>query len=96
MKIEVILLYLLYIIFILAIILLIKNGVTYTHMSRILNAIHVYNMREIDESFNENRPFDIIPYDCFKSYETVLFNVFDWGIENIIPKEYYERVKPYL
>lgn len=96
MEFEVILLCLLRIVLILAIVFLIKNGVTYKHMNRILNAIHEYNTREIDKSFEENRPFDIISYDCFKSYEAVLFNIFDWGNKNIIPVEYYERIKPYL
>lgn len=79
-----------------AIILLIKNCVTYKHVSKLTDAIHKYNLQELKNSFNENRPTNLIPYSCQKSYDVVLFNMFDWSNKNIIPVEYYERIKPYL
>ena len=74
-----------------AVILLVKNDVTYRNMMVITNAIRDYRYEEI----TENNPI-FVDYDDMGSYLKVLFRIWDWGYENILPPDKYVLIAPYI
>lgn len=73
------------------VILLVKNEVTYRNMIIITKAIRDYNYEEIIE----NRLI-FVDYDDMESYQKVLFRIWDWGYENILPPDKYVLIAPYI
>jgi hypothetical protein len=37
-----------------------------------------------------------VNYDDMESYDETLFRLFDFGYKNILPKEKYDIIKPYI
>lgn len=74
-------------------VMLVKVEVTSKHLNLLLDAVHAYNLDCIDRGFvTETYNY----YDIFPSYDTVLNRIFDWGYENILPKEVMEKIRPFI
>lgn len=70
----------------------IKNEITYKNMMIISYAIYSYNISMIKvEHYDE-----LISYDDIKSYHKALLNIFDWGYKNILPKDIYVLIEPFI
>lgn len=82
----------LFIAFIVCIIALIKNNNTYKQITIITKAIYQY---QSDCIRNRNYKY-LVDYPDMKSYDDVFNNFFDWGYTNILPKEKFEIIKPYI
>lgn len=37
-----------------------------------------------------------ISYECIESYYKTLFNLFDWGYKNLVPRDVYKRIEPFI
>lgn len=75
---------------------LIKNNNTYVQHTKISHAIYEYQVYCI---YNKPRDYDSdkdVTYSDEEEYSKTLFRIFDWGCENILPKEKYELVKQYI
>ena len=70
----------------------IKNEITYKNMKIISNAIYRYNISMI----NDKRYDELIPYDSIKSCEKTFLNIFDWGYKNLLPKDTYMLIEPFI
>ena len=70
----------------------IKNEITYKNMKIISDAIYRYNISMI----NDKRYDELIPYDSIKSYEKTFLNIFDWGYKNLLPKDTYVLIEPFI
>ena len=70
----------------------IKNEVTYKNCVIILNAIHKYNINMM-ETYDLDK---LIPFSEMKSYNRVFYNLFDWGYKNIVPKDVYPLIEPFI
>jgi hypothetical protein len=57
------------------------------------DAIHMYHRDMIIQGEFVNFKVD---YDDMESYDETLFRLFDFGYENILPKEKYEIIRPYI
>jgi hypothetical protein len=68
----------------------IKNEVTYRNHSRILTAIR----KSAYETGDVERANFLFPF--IEPYYKTLFRFWDFGYENILPKEYFELIKPYI
>lgn len=68
-----------------------KNIITYNNRDIIINAIYEY---KIDMKLQGKE--DEVGYDDMKSYDRTLWNLFDWGYENILPPDKYEIIKKYI
>ena len=73
-------------------ILLFKNENTYKNDMIIINAINDYNLNCIDRGCYT----EVIDYALMKDYNTIMWRLFDWGYENILPKEEFEKIKPFI
>lgn len=80
------------IIYVICLVVLLKNLITYKNLTIILDAIHCYNINMIDLG-NLDR---IISYDVIKSYIEVLLNPFDWGYKNLVPKDVFALIEPFI
>ena len=58
----------------------------------ISNAIRDYNLDKIHQQSYD----DLIDYDLMEDYDETFKRIFDWGYTNILPKEQFELVKPYI
>ena len=76
---------------VLPILLLIKNENAYKNYIIIIEAIGEY---QIDCVRNKIIPF--MDFDDMKSYYTTIFRLTDWGYRNILPKDKFEIIKPYI
>lgn len=80
---------------ILALILLwilgLKNENTCKNCMIILHAIHEYNLDCIERGCDE-----LMDYDVAKDYDTIMWRLFDWGYENILPKDVFEKIRPFI
>lgn len=74
------------------IILLLKNNNTYKNHIILLNAIAEHNRVAILEDQCDKR----ISYECIESYYKTLFNLFDWGYKNLVPRDVYKRIEPFI
>lgn len=85
----------LFIMCILALILLwildLKNENTCKNCMIILHAICEYNLDCIERGCDE-----LMEYDVAKDYDTIMWRLFDWGYENILPKEAMEKIRPFI
>ena len=70
--------------------LLIKVHNAYDNQMIILNAIIDYS----DETGNIRK--SIILMDNMEDLIKTVFRLWDWGYENILPKEDFELIKPYI
>lgn len=76
---------------VLTLILVIKNEVTFICMRTIDNAVYDYNI----DMLNKGMPSKVSFFDT-KSYNATLWCLWDWGYKNILPKDKYEIIKPYI
>lgn len=79
-------------ILIVTIIVYFKNNNTYKNQSIILNAIAKHNCT----AMLEDRWSERIGYGCIKSYNRSFFNLFDWGYKNLVPRDVYKRIEPFI
>lgn len=70
--------------------LLFKIHNAYDNQMIILNAIIDYS----DETGNFRKSLTLI--DNIELYSKTVFRLWDWGYENILPKEDFELIKPYI
>lgn len=70
-----------------------KNKNAYNNQMKIMHAIYLYNMNEIE---NGVRVFSNISFEDMESYRATLLRFWDWGYTRILPKEKFELVKPYI
>lgn len=68
-----------------------KNDNTYKQQVKILAAIRDYG---IDCIYKGKQP--MVNYDDVEEYDSTLYRFWDWGYKNILPKEKYEIIKPYI
>ena len=70
----------------------IKTLITYKNMMIISDSIYRYNLSMIeDERYDE-----LISYDDIKSLDKALFNIFDWGYKNLLPRDTYMLIEPFI
>ena len=75
------------------IILLIKNENTFKNRTIISNAIHGY----IDTKTGEDDFYEeILIYKRIEPYNATMFRLNDWGYDNILSAEDFEKVKPFI
>ena len=74
------------------IILHFKNNNTYKNHMIILNAIAKHNYA----AMLEDQCNSCIDYGCIESYYKTLFNLFDWGYKNLVPRDVYNRIEPFI
>lgn len=74
------------------IILHFKNNNNYKNHIIILNAIAKHNCAAIQE----DRCDKCIEYGCVESYYLSFFNLFDWGYKNLVPRDVYKRIEPFI
>ena len=72
-------------------ILLIKNEITCKHQNKIVHAIYLYGIQCIKEGKEPQ-----VDYRDMEDYDKTLFRLWDWGYTNILPKEKFEIIKPYI
>jgi len=93
MKECIILIDILFIIGTLGLIVARKNDNAFDNCVIILKAIYNYKLDLID---NGNLGESLVDYDDMRSYEAVFLRIWDWGYENILPKDKFEIIKPYI
>lgn len=86
-----------------------KDNITYKNRKKIINAINAYcedvvplgalclpdNMEDCVDTLR--RPLDGLRLlNSMEDYEDTLFRLWDFGCKNILPKEAYEIIKPYI
>lgn len=71
--------------------MLFKNNNTYKMHIKIIDAIYTYKIECI-----KGNKVPMVDYTDMKSYDLTLHRFWDWGCENILPKEKYEIIKPYI
>ena len=69
-----------------------KNNNTYKNHIILLNAIAEHNRA----AMLEDRCDKWISYECIESYYKTLFNLFDWGYKNLVPRDVYKRIEPFI
>ena len=69
-----------------------KNELTYKNRIKISNAIYKYNI----DMIAQNKYGNILSYNCLESYDETLHRLWDFGYENIVPKDIYELIKDYI
>ena len=68
-----------------------KNLNTCKQQQKILFAISEYRCKCIRYGFEPN-----VDYDDMEDYDSTLFRFWDWGYTNILPKEKFEIIKPFI
>ena len=74
------------------VILYFKNKNTYKNHMILLNAIAKHNCAAMLDDQCDKR----IDYGCIESYNKTLFNLFDWGYKNLVPRDVYKRIEPFI
>lgn len=74
--------------------IMIKNFNTLNVLTRISNAIYLYNMDMLHRG--KYKEMDLVDYADMKPYLKVLFNLFDWGYKYILPKDKFELIEKYI
>lgn len=74
------------------VILYFKNNNTYKNHIILLNAIAEHNRAAILEDQCDK----CISYECIESYIKTLFNLFDWGYKNLVLRDVYKRIEPFI
>lgn len=72
-------------------VMLVKNNVTYNHLSLISSAICLYNLDMISQ--HKER---VVDFDDMRSYDVVLFRIWDWGYKHILPPDKFAIIEPYI
>lgn len=70
----------------------IKNNVTYKNTCIIADAIYNYNLDRIAKGDLDG----ILSYGVIKSYDKAFYNIFDWGYKNLVSKDIYELIEPFI
>ena len=70
-----------------------KNENTYKNHIIITKAIYNYKIALIENGILEE---GLVDYDDMRGYEATLFRFWDWGYKNILPKDKFEIIKPYI
>lgn len=70
-----------------------KNENTFKNQVIIAKAIYNYKISLIDKGILDE---GIVNYDDMRSYDETFFRIWDWGYENILQKDKFEIVKPYI
>lgn len=73
--------------------LCIKNEITFKNRIHIINAIFEYNEHLNDDEHLIKR---IDVWNAMESYNKTLYRFWDFGCENIVSKEDYNKIKKYL
>lgn len=73
--------------------MLFRNEYVFKNHMIIFNAIHMYRRDMIARGEFVNFK---VNYDDMESYDETLFRLFDFGYKNILPKEKYDIIKPYI
>ena len=76
---------------ILCLVLIIKAEVGFRHHEMLLDAIQTYAL----ESEEYDKSIEIMEH-MRGSYPDTVFRLWDWGYKNILPKEDFELIKPYI
>jgi hypothetical protein len=71
-------------------VLIIKAEVGFRHHEMLLDAVLTYGL----ESEEYDKAIEIMEH--MRSYPDTVFRLWDWGYENILPKEDFELIKPYI
>ena len=80
------------ILLILFMVFILKNNATLDAHHKIIDAITEYNLACIDAG----NLGDMIDFNEMESYDKTLWRLNDWGHTNILPKEKFELVAPYI
>lgn len=72
-------------------IMLAKNNRTYAMHMKILDAIFKYRLQCIDQ----DKPCKV-DFDDMEFYDKTLYRLWDWGYTNILSKEKFEIIKPFI
>lgn len=75
---------------ILCLVLIIKAEVGFRHYEMLLDTVLTYGL----ESEEYDKSIEIMEH--MRSYPDMVFRLWDWGYENILPKEDFELIKPYI
>lgn len=76
--------------FIFCVVLLIKSEITLKNSTKILNAIDAYAEE------HEDYETAMLLLLHIEDFEKSLFRMTDWGYKNMLPKEDFEIIKPYI
>ena len=69
----------------------IKNNNTIDNILLIDRAIYKYAL----DCWDNQRP-QLVDYSDMRSYDSTFCRIFDWGYENILPKDKFEIVRQYI
>ena len=58
----------------------------------ISRARYFYNIDRISKGDLDS----ILSYDVIKSYDKAFINMFDWGYKNLVPKDTYALIEPFI
>ena len=72
------------------VVLLIKSEITLKNSMKIINAIDAYAEE------HEDYETALFLVDHIEDFEKTLFRMTDWGYKNMLPKEDFEIIKPYI
>lgn len=78
----------------LSVVLFIKTDNAHKNHIKIINAIYDYHMRCISQC--EWDKCDQVFYDDREYFGKTIMRLTDWGYNNILPKEKFEIIKPYI
>ena len=70
-----------------------KNNNAFDNCVIIIKAIYRYKNDLIE---NGNLDDSAVDYTDMRSYESVFLRIWDWGYKNILPKDKFEIIKPYI
>lgn len=85
-------LYTLFLVIAFCVFLLYKNAKTYKNTIKITNAIHAYHKFMISA-----RNYDYkVDYDDMEDYDSTLWRLWDFGHKNILPKEKFRAIGPFM
>lgn len=69
-----------------------RNNWVYRNMCRIGEVIHDYNY----DCIEKNEPMDLSMYDRIRSYDCMLFRVWDWDATHFLLLDDYQKIKSFL
>ena len=74
-----------------SIVMMVKSEVTFRQNVKIINGIYNYVLKCID---NLQEP--LVYYSDMRSFDKSLYSLFDWGYKNILPKDKFEIIEPFI
>lgn len=72
------------------VVLIIKSEITLKNSMKIINAIDAYAEE------HEDYETALLMLLHIEDFEKSLFRMTDWGYKSMLPKEYFEIIKPYI